>query len=237
MQIGTDKPWGRIAFGICCVFIACTVAAPCIFQQQRWTVVLRRRFRANDSANRRLFIASEAGRPPPSLRLHLRPAALLPAAACVFQFRDTTQTSGVCSDMVYSVATGRVLQFHYADRNLECVFQLHNGPIHSIGITEGFCVTCSQVLACVRAGSAPQCRSVCSCAHVPVLLASAYACRLCDFNSLCVQFMPLFQRVHVPVLHRMGSCECGRSTSPTSSWRPSMRALYTLVSSPSRTHD
>ncbi len=38
---------------------------------------------------------------------------------------------------------GKLMQVNYATRELECVFQLHDGPILSLSINEGFCVTAS----------------------------------------------------------------------------------------------
>ncbi len=34
-------------------------------------------------------------------------------------------------------------QVNYSTKVLECVFKLHDGPIHSVAINEGFCVTAS----------------------------------------------------------------------------------------------
>lgn len=38
---------------------------------------------------------------------------------------------------------GRMVQVNYGTKVLECVFKLHDGPIHSVAINEGFCVTAS----------------------------------------------------------------------------------------------
>jgi WD40 repeat protein len=40
-----------------------------------------------------------------------------------------------------STASGRLFQVLYAERRLECVYQLHSGPIRSISVNEGFCAT------------------------------------------------------------------------------------------------
>jgi WD repeat-containing protein 90 len=40
-----------------------------------------------------------------------------------------------------SSSSGKLLQVNYSTRELECVFQLHDGPITSLSINEGFCVT------------------------------------------------------------------------------------------------
>lgn len=40
-----------------------------------------------------------------------------------------------------STASGRLFQVHYTERRLECVYQLHSGPIRSLSINEGFCAT------------------------------------------------------------------------------------------------
>jgi hypothetical protein len=37
----------------------------------------------------------------------------------------------------------RVPQVNYSSKVLECVFKLHDGPIASVAINEGFCVTAS----------------------------------------------------------------------------------------------
>jgi hypothetical protein len=38
---------------------------------------------------------------------------------------------------------GHMVQVNYGTKVLECVFKLHDGPIHSVAINEGFCVTAS----------------------------------------------------------------------------------------------
>ena len=43
--------------------------------------------------------------------------------------------------MYVSTASGAVFQVNMQDRRLEAIFQLHSGPIYSIAINEGFCVT------------------------------------------------------------------------------------------------
>lgn len=43
--------------------------------------------------------------------------------------------------MYVSTASGSLFQINYATRQLECIYKLHSGPIHSISINEGFCVT------------------------------------------------------------------------------------------------
>lgn len=43
--------------------------------------------------------------------------------------------------MYVASSAGSVLQINYDTHALEAVFQLHSGPIHSIAVNEGFCVT------------------------------------------------------------------------------------------------
>jgi WD40 repeat protein len=40
-----------------------------------------------------------------------------------------------------STASGALYQVSLTDRRLECVYQLHNGPIYTVSVNEGFCVT------------------------------------------------------------------------------------------------
>lgn len=43
--------------------------------------------------------------------------------------------------MFVATASGALFQINYATRTLECIYKLHSGPIYSISINEGFCVT------------------------------------------------------------------------------------------------
>ncbi len=43
--------------------------------------------------------------------------------------------------MFVSTASGAVFQVHLDERRLECVYQLHNGPIYTLTVNEGFCIT------------------------------------------------------------------------------------------------
>lgn len=53
---------------------------------------------------------------------------------------DTTSFS---RRIFVSSALGTVLQINYDTRGLECVFQLHDGPIHAIRLHDGYCATAS----------------------------------------------------------------------------------------------
>lgn len=44
----------------------------------------------------------------------------------------------ICLSRMYAAtASGAVYQINIADRRLECIYQLHNGPIYSIAVNEG----------------------------------------------------------------------------------------------------
>lgn len=40
-----------------------------------------------------------------------------------------------------ATAAGSLFQINYATRQLECIYKLHSGPIYSLSLNEGFCVT------------------------------------------------------------------------------------------------
>lgn len=43
--------------------------------------------------------------------------------------------------MYVATAAGSLFQINYATRALECIYKLHSGPIYSLSVNEGFCVT------------------------------------------------------------------------------------------------
>lgn len=43
--------------------------------------------------------------------------------------------------MYVVTASGSLFQINYTTRTLECIYKLHSGPIYSVSINEGFCVT------------------------------------------------------------------------------------------------
>ena len=56
-------------------------------------------------------------------------------------YGPTTAEAHTQRRVFVSSATGKLMQVNYTSRDLECVYQLHDGPIDSIAVNEGFCVT------------------------------------------------------------------------------------------------
>lgn len=56
-------------------------------------------------------------------------------SSLLFLFQHTSKR------MYVSTASGSLFQINYHDRKLECIYKLHSGPIHSVSINEGFCIT------------------------------------------------------------------------------------------------
>ena len=59
---------------------------------------------------------------------------------------DTT-TSQQQRRIFVSSSLGTVLQINYDTRGLECVFQLHDAPIHCICVNDGYCCTVGKVVS------------------------------------------------------------------------------------------